>query len=271
MSSHPGKKVTIYNFSELFSQAWYQAMIPRTVMSGFRATGVYPFNRRAISIPGVEESTGTPTAKLAYQQGIKYLPFHSPHHVKLSQVLQSSEELCSSGQPQSQQTFKKMNFTEEENRLFEKRYEEGYDLPDTRYHAWLHQRKSSVTADDISPPTDDCHHSHNIPSVVKEKSKEPLWSEFLTIPSPAYKKTDSFPGQARILTSTSFLKSLEEKEKKKNEAAEEKDVRENVRRKEHLKKRKKSRRGRKKNRREVLQNRHEVKYKIQARGSKEEV
>ena len=225
MSSHPGKKVTIYNFSELFSQAWYQAMIPRTVMSGFRATGVYPFNRRAISIPGVEESTGTPTAKLAYQQGIKYLPFHSPHHVKLSQVLQSSEELRSSGQPQSQQTFKKMNFTEEENRLFEKRYEEGYDLPDTRYHAWLHQRKTSVTADDISPPTDDCHHSHNVPSVVKEKSKEPLWSEFLTIPSPAYKKTDSFPGQARVLISTSFLKSLEEKEKKKNEAAEEKERR----------------------------------------------
>ena len=225
MSSHPGKKVTIYNFSELFSQAWYQAMIPRTVMSGFRATGVYPFNRRAISIPSVEESTGTPTAKLAYQQGIKYLPFHSPHHVKLSQVLQSSEELCSSGQPQSQLTFKKMNFTEEENHLFEKRYKEGYDLPDTRYHVWLHQRKTSVTADDISLPTDDCHHSHNVPSVVKEKSKEPLWSEFLTIPSPAYKKTDSFPGQARALTSTSFLKSLEEKEKKKNEAAEEKERR----------------------------------------------
>ena len=85
-------------------------MIPRTVMSGFRATGVYPFNRRAISIPGVEESTGTPTAKLAYQQGIKYLPFHSPHHIKLSQVLQPSEELRSSGQPQSQPTFKNMNF-----------------------------------------------------------------------------------------------------------------------------------------------------------------
>ena len=71
MSSNPGKTVTIYNFSELFSQAWYQAMIPRTVMSGFRATGVYPFNRRAISILGVLESTATPTAKLAYQQGIK--------------------------------------------------------------------------------------------------------------------------------------------------------------------------------------------------------
>ena len=62
-------------------------------MSGFQGTGVYPFNRCAISIPDVEESTETPTAKLAYQQNIRYLHFHSPHHVKLSQVSQSSEEL----------------------------------------------------------------------------------------------------------------------------------------------------------------------------------
>ena len=59
-----------------------------------------------------------------------------------------------------------MNFTEEKNRLFEKRYEEGYDLPDTRYHAWVHQRTTSVIAlnlDDISPSTDDCHHFHDVP------------------------------------------------------------------------------------------------------------
>ena len=39
MSSHPGKTVTKYNFSELYmlSHAWYQAM---TIMSGFRATVV---------------------------------------------------------------------------------------------------------------------------------------------------------------------------------------------------------------------------------------
>ena len=86
--------------------------------------------------------------------------------------------------------------------LFEKRYEEGYDLPDTRYHAWVHQRKTSVTAlnlDGISPPTDDCHHFHNVPSVVKEKSQDPLWGEFLIIPSPAYKK------QTHLLDEHKFL------------------------------------------------------------------
>ena len=232
MSSHPGKRVTIYNFSELFSQAWFQAMIPRTIMSGFRATGVYPFNRRAISIPGVEGSIGTPTAKLAYQQGIKYLPFHSPHQANLNLISQSPMEHCASEQPPNKQTFENINFTEDENRLFEKRYEEGYDLPDTRYQAWVHQRENSLTAlnlDDTAPPADGCHHSNNVGLVAKEKSKEPLWSEFLAIPSPAYKKTKSAPGQARVLTSASYLNSLAEKEKKKKEVAEEKERRKKVR------------------------------------------
>lgn len=92
MSSHPGKTVTIYYFSKIFSQAWYQTMIPRTIMDGFLATGVYPFNRRAISIPGTEERTATSTAKLSYQQGIKYLPFYSPHYRKHCQELQLSEQ-----------------------------------------------------------------------------------------------------------------------------------------------------------------------------------
>ena len=50
---------------------------------------------------------------------------------------------------------------------------------------------------------------------------EPLWKEFLKVPSPAYKITHSSPGKARVLTSASFLHNLAEKEKKKQEAAEE--------------------------------------------------
>ena len=46
--------------------------------------------------------------------------------------------------------------------------------------------------------------------------KEPLWKEFLKVPSPAYKTTHS-SGKAWVLTSTSFLDNLAEKEKKKRE------------------------------------------------------
>ena len=36
MSQHPGKIVTIYNFSKILSQAWNQTMTPRTIMAGFK-------------------------------------------------------------------------------------------------------------------------------------------------------------------------------------------------------------------------------------------
>ncbi len=89
MSSHPGKIVTIYQFSQIFAAAWANGMQPRTICSGFRATGIYPLNRRAITIPGEHHarSTSTPTAVIARKQGINYLPFYSPisrHRVPLS-------------------------------------------------------------------------------------------------------------------------------------------------------------------------------------------
>ena len=80
MSSLPGNIVSIYQFSEVFAAAWEKAMQPRTISFGFRATGVHPFNRRAIVVPGEHpaKSTSTPTADRARKQGISYLPFYSP-------------------------------------------------------------------------------------------------------------------------------------------------------------------------------------------------
>ena len=77
MSSHPGKTVTIYEFNQLFAKAWFQSMIPSTIITGFRVAGVYPVNHKAIHIPGIED-VATPTAKIAKEQGIKYLPFYTP-------------------------------------------------------------------------------------------------------------------------------------------------------------------------------------------------
>ena len=77
MSSHPWKTVTIYEFNQLFAKAWFQSMIPSTIIAGFRVAGVYSVNRKAIHIPGIED-VATPTAKIAKEQGIKYLPFYTP-------------------------------------------------------------------------------------------------------------------------------------------------------------------------------------------------
>ena len=51
MQDNPGRVVTKYQFSALFSVAWYKAIKPETLMSGFRKAGICPFNSDAIKIP----------------------------------------------------------------------------------------------------------------------------------------------------------------------------------------------------------------------------
>ena len=48
---NPGRVVTKYQFSSLFSTAWYKAIKPGTLVSGFRKVGVCPFNADAIKAP----------------------------------------------------------------------------------------------------------------------------------------------------------------------------------------------------------------------------
>ena len=45
MVSHPGKIITIYDVAELIGKADEQALTPRTIRSGFAASGIWPFNR----------------------------------------------------------------------------------------------------------------------------------------------------------------------------------------------------------------------------------
>ena len=79
-------------------------MTPRNITAGFRATGVFPVNRYAISLPGERpRPSGTPTAVLAEKKGINFMPFYSP-------------------------TCRKAEFSCEEQELFRHRFEDGYDL-----------------------------------------------------------------------------------------------------------------------------------------------
>jgi len=137
MGCHPGKVITIYQFSMLFTSAFFRAFTPRNITASFRATGVFPPNRRAIPIPGYSQTTkdvATPTAKVAQRQGIQYLPFYSP--------------------PCSKEVSQVPSFTAAETERFQVRFEEGYDLThDERYNLWLQ-----------------VHHPNSGPGVRKELS-----------------------------------------------------------------------------------------------------
>jgi len=45
---NPGSVISKLNFNSVFREAWLSAKTPANVISGFRNTGVYPFNRHAI-------------------------------------------------------------------------------------------------------------------------------------------------------------------------------------------------------------------------------
>ena len=45
MVGHPGKTITIYDVAKLVGKADEQALTPRTIRSGFAASGIWPFNR----------------------------------------------------------------------------------------------------------------------------------------------------------------------------------------------------------------------------------
>ena len=106
---HPGRVITQYDFCSLFSEAWSQSMTLRNVTSGFKVTGVYPFNRNVVleKLPG-EKFTSFKPECLPQTSGLAYIPLYSPapcrdraqKSVKLDMTLppleySSSEDRCS--------------------------------------------------------------------------------------------------------------------------------------------------------------------------------
>ena len=55
-SQNPGRVVSIYDFSALFSEAWSQSMTVKNITSGFKVTGIYPVGRCAVQVPGQKPS-----------------------------------------------------------------------------------------------------------------------------------------------------------------------------------------------------------------------
>ena len=75
--NNPGRFVTRFNFISLFSKAWLKAMHPSSIISGFRSTGVYPFDRNAIHVPALDEGSED-RESLATPSGLAYIPLYSP-------------------------------------------------------------------------------------------------------------------------------------------------------------------------------------------------
>ena len=142
MQEHPGRVVTKYQFCTLFSKAWYKAVRPENVMAGFQKAGIYPFNSTVVDLP---ESPLSPTT-----------PEPTDHSIPADHAV----------------TFAP-SFTNHQIELFEKRFENGYDLySDKEYVTWLFLNHAESLPPDVissfnldSPSfSPSSFHSHPLPS-----------------------------------------------------------------------------------------------------------
>ena len=137
MHKNPGKVVTRYNFSSLLSEAWSKTMIPSTLASGFRKCGVYPFNPEA---PQLSRKQKVTTEK---EQKPQLTTTSKPSGTSEKEQQDSQPPIAPSAtavpytSPTNMSEPTVPQLTAEEEAHFELRFEEGFDLYDPRFIAWL--------------------------------------------------------------------------------------------------------------------------------------
>ena len=129
ITANPGRVVTRYQFSELFKRAWMKGMTMQNVVGAFRTTGVYPFDRSALSV-----NKEMKCRSLAERMGLQFIPLYSPARRK-----------------PDVQTTKVVRFSSDEIAKFQVRFEEGFDIPDVRYEQWVRMYHPESTPPHRSP------------------------------------------------------------------------------------------------------------------------
>ena len=137
LAAHPGRVITSDKLASLVAEAWPFSLSPLNIMSGFKKTGIYPLNRSEVTDRQIVSS------KLFQQSQTK-----------------SIQDGSASDNPTNNSLF-----LPDKVELYQKRYEEGYDLDDPSYKAWLK----------INHPTEVCSNiakSSSFSFVSGELSKE---------------------------------------------------------------------------------------------------
>jgi hypothetical protein len=121
MFEHPGRVISKFQFSTLFSQAWPKGMSIDNIISG---TGVFPFNPNAL-LDKVRNST-TPEGTLSGKDHVPpATPINSPPTTPTAGVAGTATS---------------DNYSSEKLELYRRRFKNGYDIyTNQKYVAWLRQ------------------------------------------------------------------------------------------------------------------------------------
>lgn len=158
IQTNPNLVITKFHFSGLLNQAWGKAMTSSIICAGFRKCGVYPFNPNAIDCsisvtnPESFDETGDDkeTEEVSDENNPQMVNGAHDKTEPLNSVKHNDETEChsviSEKEPDKQWPADKIL-------LFQRRYEEGYDVPDEEYIQWLHETHpdvDNIVGNDIS-------------------------------------------------------------------------------------------------------------------------
>ena len=207
----PGQVITTNAITSLVHQAWHSSFTAVNILSGFRKCGIHPLN------PGEVSDRQLAPSKAVRSQNDQ--PSVSSTSTLVPQSDSSLNASPDSQAPWSQSSTDSSSiFTEEQMKLFEKRFEEGYDLQDEEYSAWVriyHPEKASP-----SP----------VVSSGSTKSNLDVVKEILTLPKPrpssqTRKGRKAVNATAICVTDDDILEEMKQKKEEKEAAEEEKELR----------------------------------------------
>ena len=220
LAKHPGRVITNDMIASLVATTWADTFSPNNIMGGFRKTGVFPIN------PGViDDKMLSPS--LAFQQKVekptskKGIPQSEP--IREPEILEKTSTDCSL-------------FTPEKQRLYEKRYEEGYDVHDPEYEVWLRithpidarsEPRSDASVQSTSSPSSSLLYS--APTCVHSSSgSSDVLREMLVLPQPkerSQKRKKALNSKAVCITNSEVLEELKAQEAAKLEEEQKKERR----------------------------------------------
>ena len=150
VQANPGRVITKYSFSALLHEAWSKAMVPTVIMSGFRRSGIYPFNPAAVEYGVSTDESKKPTPKES-----------------------SSESKASKGDNVGIRcrnfSTKTIKFSAEQEKRFQRRYEEGFNIPDPLYLEWL---KINHPSDDQGDTEINAEADHELEEFIRERLED---------------------------------------------------------------------------------------------------
>ena len=268
LQQNPGRIITRFQFSALFTKAWSMAVSPSNIIAGFRTCRVYPFNPLAIRVPEIQKTSEDD------QQSSSLLPTScsllsniggshatSPCSSSAASSCGATPSQCDSVNACDRTSVCSVSavesitsaetFTAKQLQRFQIRYVERFNVfTDRFYIKWLKLHHPEALPSQLTSAKDDitltdyfssvtpavplecvevvqssptaCQTSSNVEETSQDDS--PV-SKYLTLPPRATPTIPKALPRARLLTSTDAMAEVEERERKKRLALEEKERR----------------------------------------------